>query len=192
MGDGGVTRPFLFFPSAGTPVLHKTPSAAIEADPQEVLPLIAGLGLFENRFKGVMSISFVTSGRAPTLRLMSPFVCVDCVPAAATKRVFLAFDPRGRLLISHARVSSSERFLEMDEFDCGLDKETKIYGVGEFGVDSFRIFCRGEGTKMNPSDKALRAFTDWLKRTAPAPDSTDGGSGISSDIDIALLDAVMA
>lgn len=60
-------------------------------------------------------------------------------------------------------IAISEKFLTMEEFNCGLEKEIKIYGIGEFGVDSYLIFCAGEGKKITPSDKNLRAFTTWLK-----------------------------
>lgn len=90
-----------------------TPSAAIEADPKDVLDIIAPLGLFDNRIRAVIAVT--------------------------------------------------ERFLTMDAFDCGMEKEVKIYGIGEFGVDSYRIFCRNEGCDMTPADRNLRAFTSWLK-----------------------------
>ena len=64
-----------------------------------------------------------------------------------------------------AVVAISERFLGMDEFHVSLDKEFKIYGIGEFGVDSFNIFCRGGGASMAPSDRNLAAFCRWLKDT---------------------------
>eukprot|EP00038_Savillea_parva_P010484 m.190679 g.190679 ORF g.190679 m.190679 type:complete len:470 (+) comp18084_c0_seq1:65-1474(+) len=93
---------------------YPTPSAAIEANPADVLKLISGLGLFENRWRSVVAIT--------------------------------------------------QRFLEMPEFTVGLDKENKIYGVGEFGVDSYLIFTRHpSGCHLTPNDKNLRAYCSWLK-----------------------------
>lgn len=75
-------------------------------------------------------------------------------------------------------ISISEKFLTMPEFTCGLEKEIKIYGIGEFGVDSYLIFCAGEGRNITPNDKNLRAFTTWLKSVpddlAPQPGQEDG------------------
>jgi hypothetical protein len=31
------------------------------------------------------------------------------------------------------------------------------------GVDSYLIFCAGEGRNITPNDKNLRAFATWLK-----------------------------
>ena len=61
----------------------------------------------------------------------------------------------------------SEKFLEMPGFEVSLEKEHKIYGVGEFGVDSYLIFVKGVGAELTPSDRNLRAFTTWLKQGAP-------------------------
>jgi hypothetical protein len=69
----------------------------------------------------------------------------------------------------------------MPEFTVGLEKEVKVYGLGEFGVDSYLIFCAGEGRNITPNDKNLRAFTTWLKGVG------DDEGGI--DIAGALLEA---
>jgi len=39
----------------------------------------------------------------------------------------------------------------------------QIYGIGEFGVDSFNIFCRGD-VSCNPNDRCLKSFCDWQRR----------------------------
>jgi methyl-CpG-binding domain protein 4 len=41
--------------------------------------------------------------------------------------------------------------------------KNKIYGVGEFGVDSFEVFVRGN-LESKPADKTLQAFVAWQKR----------------------------
>ena len=61
----------------------------------------------------------------------------------------------------------SEKFLQMSEFDCSLEKESKIYGIGDFGVASFNIWCRGLGHSLHPNDKNLASFCDWLRREHP-------------------------
>jgi len=57
-------------------------------------------------------------------------------------------------------VAVSERFLEMPKFDVGLEGGLKIYGIGQFGFDSFRIFIRGK-LDFQPGDRTLQAFVRW-------------------------------
>ena len=48
--------------------------------------------------------------------------------------------------------------------DVGMEAgKNKIYGVGEFGVDSFEVFVRGN-LESKPADKTLQAFVAWQKR----------------------------
>jgi hypothetical protein len=49
----------------------------------------------------------------------------------------------------------TNRFLELPAFDIGLEKEKKVYGIGEFGYHSYLIFCRDAGTSLKPKDSAL-------------------------------------
>lgn len=61
-------------------------------------------------------------------------------------------------------VEVSTRFLmDTGEFEVGLEPERKIYGIGEFGVDSFEIFARGD-VRRKPKDCNLQAFCAWQKR----------------------------
>jgi len=57
-------------------------------------------------------------------------------------------------------VSVTQRFLEMPKFDVGLSKDLKIYGIGEFGFQSFLLFCRGD-ISIKPKDRALSSFAHW-------------------------------
>ena len=59
-------------------------------------------------------------------------------------------------------VAVSERFLEMPAFDVGLQGDLKIYGIGQFGLDSFQIFIRGR-LDFQPGDRTLQAFVRWQK-----------------------------
>ena len=48
--------------------------------------------------------------------------------------------------------------------DVGMEAGVnKIYGIGEFGVHSFEVFCRGD-LDARPADKTLQAFVAWQKR----------------------------
>jgi len=45
--------------------------------------------------------------------------------------------------------------------------QAKIYGVGVFGVESYRLFCLGD-LSFDPHDKNLQAFRRWqLKNRKP-------------------------
>lgn len=48
-------------------------------------------------------------------------------------------------------------------FEVGLEPDKKIYGIGEFGVDSFEIFVRGDIARK-PKDCNLAAFCSWQRR----------------------------
>lgn len=70
-------------------------------------------------------------------------------------------------------VEVSTRFLtDTGEFEVGLEPERKIYGIGEFGVDSFEIFARGD-VRRKPKDCNLQAFCAWQKRHGNVADEDD-------------------
>ena len=60
----------------------------------------------------------------------------------------------------------------MTAFEVGLEPERKIYGIGEFGVDSFEIFARGD-VRRKPKDCNLQAFCAWQKRHGNVADEDD-------------------
>ena len=43
------------------------------------------------------------------------------------------------------------------------ETENKIWGCGRFVVDSYKIFCRSEGTTLTPDDATLHSFVRWLR-----------------------------
>ena len=68
------------------------------------------------------------------------------------------FDGRWRTL-----VELTTRWLEMPLFDIGHEKGVnKIWGAGEFTVDSYHIFCKDDRT-VDPADAALRSYVRWRK-----------------------------
>lgn len=72
-------------------------------------------------------------------------------------------------------VAITRRFLEAPLFNVGLEPELKVYGVGVFGVDSYRLFCRGD-LKTNPEDKNLKSFVEWQRRNAAKRQEGGGGA----------------
>ena len=93
---------------------YPTPTAAIAANPDEVLDVIRPLGLFPTRMRSIVEVSAKLLG-------------------------------------------------DKGPFDVGHQPPAKVYGVGEFGIDSFNVFCRGDLT-FTPADKTLRSFVEWQKR----------------------------
>ncbi len=52
---------------------------------------------------------------------------------------------------------------DVGDFDVGPEPSRKVYGVGEFGIDSFEVFVRGDLGRQ-PADKTLQSFVSWQKR----------------------------
>jgi hypothetical protein len=42
---------------------------------------------------------------------------------------------------------------------------TELYGIGKYGADAYRMFCRGAWRDVAPDDKDLRRYRDWLEAT---------------------------
>eukprot|EP00088_Acartia_fossae_P069566 TRINITY_DN911_c0_g4_i2.p1 TRINITY_DN911_c0_g4~~TRINITY_DN911_c0_g4_i2.p1 ORF type:complete len:188 (-),score=25.51 TRINITY_DN911_c0_g4_i2:583-1146(-) len=40
----------------------------------------------------------------------------------------------------------------------------ELYGIGKYGDDSYRIFCLGEWKSVNPSDKKLNLYHEWINK----------------------------
>ena len=59
----------------------------------------------------------------------------------------------------------TRKFLTMvPTFRVSLDKEVKMYGVGQFTLDSFRIFCLGMWNSVDAQDKNLRSYCNWASK----------------------------
>ena len=58
----------------------------------------------------------------------------------------------------------TRKFLTMENFEVSLQKEVKMYGVGQFTVDSYRIFCLGMWNAVKSDDRNLRAYCEYCKR----------------------------
>jgi methyl-CpG-binding domain protein 4 len=117
------------------------------------------------------------SSAAVKERALSQFFAAFPTPSAALDsrpaEVFEILKPLGLFPNRHkAVISISSRFLFMgDNFDVGLQKELKIYGVGAFGVDSFMLFCRDAGRLpggYSSEDRNLQAYCRFCKQHASA------------------------
>ena len=54
----------------------------------------------------------------------------------------------------------------------------QVYGIGEFGFQSYMIFCRDAAQTLWPADRALQSFVRWARGAGG-----DGDSGSESDGD---------
>ena len=45
------------------------------------------------------------------------------------------------------------------------DDATKLYGIGKYGSDAYRIFCKGEWREVEPKDGALVNYRNYLFKT---------------------------
>ena len=99
-------------------------------------------------------------------RYPNPTSCIDANPSEMHECIapLGLFETRFRSIVEISRAFLSRHVL----FNVGLTKEFKIYGIGEFGVDSYNIFCRDicgkkDGSNYTPSDKNLQAYCRWRK-----------------------------
>ena len=124
--------------------LYPTPTAfAQETDWKTTKAAIHSLGLFDDRLKSLAALTDHFLQGAP-------------LPAGEGEALLKAEDgtPQPR---------------RADAFDLSLDRKSphKIHGVGPFGIDSWRVFCKDEGAtiKLNKASKdILEPFVRWRRR----------------------------
>ena len=95
-----------------------------------------------------------------------PTSCIDANPTLVHQYIapLGLFENRFRSIVEISR-----KFLSIGlVFNVGLTPEFKIYGIGEFGVDSFQLFCRDVVGLENPNytakDKNLQRYIFWRKK----------------------------
>jgi len=49
----------------------------------------------------------------------------------------------------------------------------ELYGIGKYGNDSYRIFCKGDWMNVKPNDHMLNKYHQWLKQQHRATRSLD-------------------
>ena len=45
------------------------------------------------------------------------------------------------------------------------DDATKLYGIGKYGSDAYRIFVKNEYQEVIPTDSALKNYKKWMEET---------------------------
>lgn len=41
----------------------------------------------------------------------------------------------------------------------------ELHGIGQYAADAYWMFCRGRWQQVDPADKDLRRYRDWLQQT---------------------------
>ena len=59
-------------------------------------------------------------------------------------------------------IALTERYLSQPEFDVALKGENKIYGIGQFGIESYYIFCKSM-MDIRPKDATLASYIKCMK-----------------------------
>ncbi|GFR53053.1 hypothetical protein Agub_g15755 [Astrephomene gubernaculifera] len=82
--------------------------------------------------------------------------------AAADPRVLRdILRPLGLHTIRAARLRRfSEEYLSK-QWSC----PSQLHGVGSYAADAYHIFCRGRWRQVQPADKDLRRYCEWLAAT---------------------------
>ena len=52
-----------------------------------------------------------------------------------------------------------------EEYTTGVKDVSKMYGVGKYAFDAYRIFCVGDWRSVEPNDHALNKYHAWLKES---------------------------
>lgn len=55
---------------------------------------------------------------------------------------------------------------------------TQLHGIGRYAADAYYIFCRGKWREVEPDDKDLRRYRDWLAGTGGAGAGLQRGGGV--------------
>ena len=45
------------------------------------------------------------------------------------------------------------------------DDATKLFGIGKYGSDAYRIFVKDEWREVTPTDSALKNYKKWMEET---------------------------
>mgnify|MGYP001189876300 CR=1 FL=1 len=45
------------------------------------------------------------------------------------------------------------------------DEPSRLYGIGKYGSDAYKIFCTQDWKSVTPKDKALNNYHSWLKQS---------------------------
>ena len=62
------------------------------------------------------------------------------------------------------RRSKALKQMSIDYLEKDWDADpTKLYGIGKYGSDAYRIFVKNEWREVIPTDSALKNYKSWLE-----------------------------
>jgi methyl-CpG-binding domain protein 4 len=155
-----------------------------DADPRAVLwePPVSPYGLLEEEEElwkdpwkllvACMLLNKTTAAQVRRViwRLFELCPTPEAAAAADTAAIEALIQPLG---LFRRRAAAVQRL----SAEYGLSKASwrdprELYGVGDYAAQAYWIFCRGRWRDVQPADKDLRRYRDWLE-------ATDGlGSGL--------------
>lgn len=81
--------------------------------------------------------------------------------AADTSRIQDLIQPLG---LFRKRAVAIQRLSE-DYLNKAWRDPQELYGIGKYAADAYYIFCRGAWKDVQPEDKDLRRYVEWLEQT---------------------------
>ncbi|KAI9029413.1 DNA glycosylase [Hyaloraphidium curvatum] len=115
-----------------------TPEACVEADIEELAKLLYPLGLYNRRARSLVLFS---------KSYLDNFSRIQKLRASFEKR---------------SPGAEETETSDEDEFQI-----TKLYGIGQYGADSFHLFCEPESWRsIAVDDKELKRYVEWRRRVA--------------------------
>ncbi len=68
-------------------------------------------------------------------------------------------------LFTHPHTSHYSHTLTEEYLSKDWEYPEELYGIGQYGNDSYRIFCTSEWKEVRPSDHVLNKYYAWLCKT---------------------------
>jgi len=93
----------------------------------------------------------------------------DLLEKAKKEEIAKLMRPIGiHLTRANTIIKFTREFLEKD-----WKQPIELFGIGKYGNDSYRIFVKGDWTKVKPKDHMLNKYHEWLKQKYSASRNLD-------------------
>eukprot|EP00873_Tetraselmis_striata_P015416 jgi/Tetstr1/435680/TSEL_024580.t1 len=113
----------------------------------------------------------ITQVRRVVWDLLQLCPCAEAAVATDAGRIEEIIWPLG---MQRKRAADIKRF-SLDFLEKDWESPLELHGIGKYGSDAYAIFCEGNWQGVEPQDKELRAYHQWLKGTHGL------GSGLERD-----------
>ena len=157
--------------------LYPTPQALAAAEAKQVEQLIYPLGLMTKRAVAVIRFSQEYQDRQARDWLPTQSRGRSCVEMplgclCSTRLARPAAWNRGLLSARQCTLAEQPRSLP-DAMRQALSSARgaqwtsplQLHGIGQYAADAYFMFCRGQWEQVDPADKDLRKYHQWLRET---------------------------